>query len=109
MSHEQDAGQERPGKGGAPLFVRVPTTYLFPYERIALARWTRGGLRMRRRHARMLQGHVTERVSVEHTAALNITQAHECVLRLVVLPDTLSGGQHHAQGQDYHDHSQCAS
>ena len=38
-----------------------------------------------------LQGHVTEHVSVEHNVALNITQAHECVLRLVVLGDTLSG------------------
>ena len=38
-----------------------------------------------------LQGHVAERVSVEHSVALNVTQARECVLRLDVLPDTLSG------------------
>lgn len=37
-----------------------------------------------------LQGHVTKHVSVEHTVALNVTQAQECVLRLVVLPETLS-------------------
>jgi hypothetical protein len=38
-----------------------------------------------------LQGHGTERVSVEHTASMNVSQAHECVLRLTVLPESLSG------------------
>jgi hypothetical protein len=39
----------------------------------------------------MLQGHVATRVSVEQTATTNVTQAEACMLRLAVLPDTLSG------------------
>lgn len=38
-----------------------------------------------------LQGHGTEHVSVEDSASMNVTQAHECVLRLAVQPETRSG------------------
>jgi hypothetical protein len=38
-----------------------------------------------------LQGHVSERVSVEHAATTAVSQAEACTLRLVVLPDTRSG------------------
>ena len=40
----------------------------------------------------VLQGHLaSEHVSVERAFMVNVTQAHECVLRLTVLPDSASG------------------
>jgi hypothetical protein len=40
----------------------------------------------------VLQGHsVAQRVSIEATVELSVTQAQQCTIRLTVLPDTLSG------------------